>query len=70
MEADEIEEYVDNMDKDIKRIKSNVLRITWLMRGGIQYTDAMNLSFEERELISDLAEKNIKTTEKTGLPYF
>ena len=40
------------------------------MRGGIQYNDVMNLSSTERNLIVKLANDNIETTQKSGLPFF
>lgn len=40
------------------------------MRGGITYEEAMNLSYIEREIISEIIKENLDTTKKTGLPYF
>jgi hypothetical protein len=40
------------------------------MRGGLTYEEALNLSWTEREIISDLVKDNLETTKKTGLPHF
>ena len=40
------------------------------MRGGVTYNEAIQLSPSERELISKIVESNLKTTEKTKLPFF
>ena len=40
------------------------------MRGGLTYSDAMNLSPNERGLIGGLIKENLDTTKKTGLPHF
>lgn len=40
------------------------------MRGGITYEQVMQLSYSERQMISDLAKENIETTKKTQLPWF
>lgn len=40
------------------------------MRGGLTYEDAMALSSQERELVSDIIKKNIETTKESGLPFF
>jgi hypothetical protein len=40
------------------------------MRGGLTYEEALNLSWSEREIISDLVKENLETTKKTGLPHF
>lgn len=40
------------------------------MRGSISYDDAMMLSFEDRQIISNIIKDNLETTEKSGLPFF
>jgi hypothetical protein len=40
------------------------------MRGGISYTDILNLSVGEREAISKIIEDNLETTKNTNLPFF
>ena len=40
------------------------------MRGGLNYTDVMNMSMEERNLITKLITENMETTKKSGLPFF
>ena len=42
----------------------------WFMRGGLTLDDAFALSFEERELISELIKDNLETTKKTQMPFF
>jgi hypothetical protein len=37
---------------------------------GMNYSDAMNLSFEERDIISEIIKENMETTKKSGLPFF
>jgi len=40
------------------------------MRGGITYSEALEISFHEREIINGIIEENINTTKETGLPFF
>jgi len=40
------------------------------MRGGISLDDAFALSFEDREIISEIIKDNLETTKKSGLPFF
>ncbi len=40
------------------------------MRGGISHKEALNLSPEDREIISKLVKENMETTKKTGQPFF
>lgn len=44
--------------------------MTWYMRGGLDITDALHLSFEDRSIINDIIKENLDTTKKSGLPFF
>ena len=44
--------------------------MTWYMRGGVSYDQALQLSITERQLISKLIKENLETTKKSGLPFF
>jgi hypothetical protein len=37
---------------------------------GMSYTEAMSLSYEERQLIGEIIKDNLETTKKSGLPFF
>mgnify|MGYP003342018265 CR=1 FL=1 len=65
-----VQKLFDDMEKDVDTIKRGALQLTWYMRGGVSYTDVLNMSSSEREAISDLAEKNLETTKNTQLPFF
>lgn len=58
------------MEKECTEIKKSALTLTWYMRGGVQYTDVLNMSYEERVMINKLVESNLETTKKTQLPFF
>ena len=66
----EISKLVDGYDKEIKSIRSDLLKMCWYMRGGITYEQANNLSSDERKLISEIIKDNMETTKKTGLNFF
>jgi hypothetical protein len=57
------------MDKEARLMKKDVLKLCWYMRG-LSYAEAMHLSFEEREIISEIVKENFETTKKTGMPFF
>ena len=44
--------------------------MSWYMRGGLSYEQAMALSWNERNLVSALIKDNLETTKKSGLPFF
>ena len=58
------------MEGEIKAIKEDLLRICWFMRGGVTFSEVMNMSAEERQIVSDLVKENIEVAKKTGLPFF
>ena len=58
------------MEKEAKNLRSDSLKISWHMRGGITYEQALNLSPDERAMVSDIIKDHFETTKKTGLPYF
>jgi hypothetical protein len=58
------------MEKEVANIKNQSLKLTWHMRGGVSYTDIMNMSIDERNMIAQLISENMDTTKKTGLPFF
>jgi hypothetical protein len=44
--------------------------MSWYMRGGLSYDQALQLSVGERQLINELIKGNLETTKKSGLPFF
>ncbi len=69
MTLPEILRLTEKMDKEAKAIKKDVLKMCWYMRG-LSYSEAMHLSWEERELVGEIIKENLDTTKKTGLPFF
>jgi hypothetical protein len=65
----EVLRIVEGMDKETRKIKKDILQICWYMRG-MNYTDAIHLSHEERSIIGDIVKENFETTKKTKLPFF
>ena len=67
---EEIQKQLDGMEKEVEAIKANALKMSWFMRGGIQYEDILNLSIQEREAINKIIEENLDTTKKSNMPFF
>ena len=70
MAPDEIVKEIEKMEKETKGIKDEALRLSWNMRGGLSYNEAMALSPDVRESITKIIKDNLETTKKSGLPYF
>lgn len=58
------------LDEQAKQIKLEAMRTVWYMRGGISFAEAMNLSFDEREIVLEIVKDNMETTKTSGLPFF
>jgi hypothetical protein len=61
---------LESYDKESKALKSNALRISWFMRGGLTYADVLALSYQERLDVEKIIEDNMETTKKSGQPFF
>jgi hypothetical protein len=61
---------IEDMDKECVQIRSEAVKLSWHMRGGLTYDQAMALSSGDRQVISNLIKDNLETTKKSGLPFF
>lgn len=66
---EEIEQEIKNLDKDSKAIRKEIFEIAWYMRGSVNIDQAFALSFEDREIINEIIEQNLKITQKSGIPF-
>lgn len=69
-DSDQIGKLVDGMEKESNEIRQEAIKMTWYMRGGITYDQALQLSVAERKIIGELIKENLETTKKSGLPFF
>ena len=70
LDNDSIVKELERYDKESKALRTNALHYMWYMRGGLSFDEAMQLSPQDREIVSKLIESNLQTTEKTILPFF
>jgi hypothetical protein len=61
---------LEQMEKEAMDIRQEALKMSWYMRGGLSYEQALQLSTAERKLIGDLVKDHLETTKKSGLPFF
>ena len=69
-DSDQIVKILEQMEKETVDIRQEALQMSWYMRGGLTYAQALQLSVVERTLISKLIKDNLDTTKKSGLPFF
>jgi hypothetical protein len=70
LDSDGISALVEQMEKQTKKIRQEILKLCWYMRGGLTYEEGMQLGYQEREIISEIINENLETTKKTQLPFF
>jgi hypothetical protein len=70
MSHDQINQMVESMEKETQSIKEEAIKMSWYMRGGLNYEQALNLSAHERQVVGTLIKENLETTKKSGLPFF
>ena len=66
----EIVAYLKDFDNETKNLKLELMKICWFMRGGMSWTEALNLSPDERAISAQLVKENMETTKKSGQPFF
>ena len=64
-----INRLVQDYESESRALKDELFKICWYMRG-MPPSEAFMLSFEDREIIGKIIEKNLETTKETGLPFF
>ena len=58
------------MDKEVKGLKEDMLKICWFMRGGVTYSEIVQMSVSERDSMGKLIKENLETAKKTGQPFW
>lgn len=66
----EIVDYLDQLERESKALKQEIIRICWYMRGSVTLEQAWNLTVEDRKNIGELINDNLEVVKKTGLPFF
>lgn len=66
----EIAEYIDSLEKESKALIKQLHNLVWHQRGGLSLDEAFQLSFSDREIILELINERVETTNETKLPYF
>ena len=70
LDSEQISKLVDSMEKEANSIRQEAMQMSWYMRGGLTYDQALQLSVAERKIIGELIKSNLETTKKSGLPFF
>lgn len=70
MPLDEINTLTKTMETQTKKIKYDLMKMVWYMRGGISLSEAFEFGHDEKEIVNKIIEENLETTQKTKMPFF
>jgi hypothetical protein len=69
MPASAIEEYLVRLEDEIKDFKTELVRLSWYMRGGITVDQLLHqYSYDDRMAIQTVIKENINITKETNMP--
>jgi len=66
----EIVKKLESMDQEAKAFKKRLLELCWYMRGGLTFSEVMQMGVNDLGLINDIVKDNLETTKKSGMPFF
>jgi len=70
LSLDEILKEAKDMEEENKKLRDELFKLSWYMRGGLSVEEAFYLSYEDRNMIGGIVKENLETTKKSGLPFF
>ena len=70
LKPDEIQKLIADMSAEVREIYKSAAVFSWYMRGGMSFTDIMNMDHSQREMINNIVKDNLETTKKSGLNFF
>lgn len=66
----EIIDMFQNMRRDIRNTIKSVITLVYFMRGSVSYNDMMNMTFVEREMVSDFISERLEQESKRMHPVY
>ena len=61
---------LEQFDESNQKIKENIARLSWYMRGGASLTELYAMSGKDLAVIQKVIEDNLETAKKTGQPFW
>ena len=70
LSLEEIDQLSADMETETKAIKNELYRFCWYMRGSLSFSEAFELSQEDRGILAKIIESNLETAKESGMPFF
>ena len=58
------------MNANVKRLVDTLIELTYFLRGGLQYRDALQLTFIERQQMLEFLERRLEVEAKKTYPQY
>ena len=58
------------LQRESERLIDSIITMIYFMRGSVSYSEAMNMSFAERSLITSFIERRFETEKKNPSPVY
>ncbi len=55
---------LESYDKEVKRLKQHMSKLSWYMRGGVNYEQLMSMSLSDIENFTEVIDDNIELSKK------
>ena len=55
---------LESYDKEVKRLKQHMSKLSWYMRGGVNYEQLMSMSLVDIENFTEVIDDNIELSKK------
>ena len=55
---------LESYDKEVKRLKQHMSKLSWYMRGGVNYEQLMSMSLADIENFTEVIDDNIELSKK------
>lgn len=69
MSAEEIKEYLVRLESEIKEFKTELVRLSWYMRGGVTVDQLLHqYSYDDRSSMYTVIKENIDISKETNMP--
>jgi len=62
----EIERLLQDYEKNIANIKKHIAQVCWYMRGGVNYSELMEMANSDYRYFNDVVEDNIELSKKNN----
>lgn len=64
---EEIDQVVQEFDKESKALKHEIFKLAWWMRGAVSIEEAYMMDVADRRIVIDIIQENLETSKETGV---